>query len=374
MKRHSNRRAFIKNAGLAAAAAGGSATLAAPAIAQSAPELKWRLTSGFPKSLDTIYGGAERFAKQVSEMTDGKFQIQVFASGEIVPTPGVVDAVQNATVEMAHTIVYYYFGKDPTFAFGGAVPFGLNARGQNAWAYYGGGNQLMNEFFAKFKMIGFPCGNTGAQMGGWWRKEINSVEDMKGVKFRVGGFAGAVLSKLGVVPQNIPGSDIYPALEKGTIDAAEWVGPYDDQKLGFDKVAKFYYYPGWWEGGAQVHLLVNDEKWASLPKAYQAIVQNAAAHVNVDMQAQYDALNPKALRELVGRGVQLRAFSPQILEACFEAANQTYAEMSAKNENFKKVYESMKAFRNEENLWFQVADGTYDSFMFAQQRAGKLNT
>jgi TRAP-type mannitol/chloroaromatic compound transport system substrate-binding protein len=372
MDRRSNRRSFVKNAGLAAAAVGGSATIAAPAIAQSAPELKWRLTSGFPKALDTIYGGAERFAKAVSEMTDGKFQIQVFASGEIVPTPGVIDAIQNATVEMGHTIVYYYFGKDPTFAFGGAVPFGLNARGQNAWAYYGGGNDLMNEFFAKFKMVGMPCGNTGAQMGGWWRKEIKTVEDMKGVKFRVGGFAGAVLSKLGVVPQNIPGGDIYPALEKGTIDAAEWVGPYDDQKLGFNKVAKYYYYPGWWEGGAQVHLLVNDEKWASLPKSYQAIVQNAAAQVNVNMLAQYDALNPKALRELVGSGVQLRAFSKEILEACFEAANQTYAEMSAKNENFKKIYESMKAFRNEENLWFQVADGTYDNFMFGQQRAGKL--
>ena len=373
MNRRSNRRSFIRNAGLVAAAAGGSATLAAPAIAQSMPELKWRLTSGFPKSLDTIYGGAERFAKAVSDMTDGKFQIQVFASGEIVPTPGVVDAVQSNTVEMAHTIVYYYFGKDPTFAFGGAVPFGLNARGQNAWAYYGGGNELMNAFFAKFKMVGFPAGNTGAQMGGWWRKEIKTVEDMKGVKFRVGGFAGAVLSKLGVVPQNIPGGDIYPALEKGTIDAAEWVGPYDDQKLGFDKVAKFYYYPGWWEGGAQVHVLVNDERWNSLPKHYQAVVQNAAAHVNVDMLAQYDKLNPQALRELVGRGVQLRSFSPQILEACFEAATQTYAEMSEKNADFKKVYESMRAFRNEQYLWMQVADGTYDNFMYGQQRAGKLN-
>jgi len=368
-----NRRSFIKNAGLITAAAGGSATLAAPAIAQSAPELKWRLTSGFPKALDTIYGGAERLAKIVGEMTDGKFQIQVFASGEIVPTPGVIDAIQNNTVEMAHTASYYYFGKDPTFAFGAAVPFGLNSRGQNAWFYYGGGNDLMNEFYSKFKIVAFPSGNTGAQMGGWWRKEIKTVEDMKGVKFRVGGFGGAVISKLGVVPQNIPGGDIYPALEKGTIDAAEWVGPYDDQKLGFDKVAKFYYYPGWWEGGATLHCMINQDKWNELPKAYQAILKTAAAQVNVDMQAQYDYLNPKALRELVGRGVQLRAFSPEILSACFEAANQTYAEMSAKNESFKKVYESLKAFRNESFLWGQVADGTFDSFMFAQQRAGKLN-
>jgi TRAP-type mannitol/chloroaromatic compound transport system substrate-binding protein len=373
MNRRSNRRSFIKTAGVAAVAAGGSATIAAPAIAQSSPELKWRLTSGFPKALDTIYGGAERFAKAVSEMTDGKFQIQVFASGEIVPTPGVVDAVQNNTVEMAHTASYYYFGKEPTFAFGAAVPFCLNSRGQNAWFYYGGGNELMNEFYAKFKMIGFPAGNTGAQMGGWWRKEIKTVEDMKGVKFRVGGFGGAVLAKLGVVPQNIPGGDIYPALEKGTIDAAEWVGPYDDQKLGFDKVAKYYYYPGFWEGGATLHAFVNLDKWNELPKSYQAIIRTAAAYANVDMQAQYDALNPKALRELVGRGVQLRAFSPEILSACYDAAQQTCAEMSEKSADFKKVFESVKAFRNEEYLWFQVADGTYDNFMFGQQRAGKLN-
>jgi TRAP-type mannitol/chloroaromatic compound transport system substrate-binding protein len=367
-----DRRRFIKNAGLLAGAAAGSATVAAPAIAQSMPELKWRLTSGFPKSLDTIYGGAERFAKMISEMSDGKFQIQVFASGEIVPTPGVIDAVQNATVEMAHTASYYYFGKDPTFAFGAAVPFGLNSRGQAAWFDYGGGTDAMNEFYAKFKIVGFPCGNTGAQMGGWWRKEIKTVEDMKGVKFRVGGFGGTVLSKLGVVPQNIPGGDIYPALEKGTIDAAEWVGPYDDQKLGFDKVAKFYYYPGWWEGGATLHCFVNSDKWNELPKAYQAMIKTAAGWTYKDMQAQYDALNPKALRDLVGKGVQLRAFSPEILSACYDAAVTTYAEISAKNEAFKKVYESMKAFRNEEYLWQQVADGTYDNFMYGQQRAGKL--
>jgi TRAP-type mannitol/chloroaromatic compound transport system substrate-binding protein len=368
-----NRRAFIRNAGLAAGGAAGSVALAAPAIAQAMPELKWRMTSGFPKSLDTLYGGAERFAKAVGDMTDGKFQIQVFAAGEIVPTPGIVDAIRNNTVEMAHTASYYYFGKDPTFAFGSTVPFGLNSRGLNAWFYYGGGNDLMNEFYGKFKIVGFPCGNTGAQMGGWWRKEINTVADMKGVKFRVGGFGGAVLSKLGVIPANIPGGDIYPALEKGTIDAAEWVGPYDDERLGFDKVAKFYYYPGWWEGGTTLHLFVNSDQWNSLPPAYRAVIKSAAGWANVDMQAQYDAVNPKALRDLVSKGVQLRPFSPEILSACFDAAVATYGEMSAKNADFKKVYESMKAFRNEEFLWLQVADGTYDNFMYGQQRAGKLN-
>ena len=366
-----DRRSFIKKAGLIAGGAAAT-TVAAPAIAQSMPDLKWRLTSAFPKSLDTLYGGAERFAKIVGELTDGKFQIQTFASGEIVPTPGIVDAVQNATVEMAHTASYYYFGKDPTFAFGTCIPFGLSSRAENAWWYYGGAIDLMNKFYQKFNFIAFPAGNTGTQMGGWWRKEINTLDDLKGVKFRVGGFGGAVLAKLGVIPANIPGGDIYPSLEKGTIDAAEWVGPYDDEKLGFYKVAKYYYYPGWWEGGTTLQTFINLDKWNELPPAYQAAIKTACAAVNVDMQAQYDALNPAALRRLVSGGAQLRAFSPEILSACFDAAEQTYAEIGAKNADFKTMYNSLKPFRNEEFLWLQIADGTYDNFMYGQQRAGKL--
>ena len=366
-----DRRSFIKKAGLAAGGVAAT-TIAAPAIAQSMPELKWRLTSAFPKALDTLYGGAERFAKLVGDLTDGKFQIQAFASGEIVGTAGLVDAVQNNTVEMGHTASYYYFGKDPTFAFGSTVPFGMSSRGLNAWWYYGGAIDLMNAFYKKFNIFGLPCGNTGCQMGGWWRKEINTVEDMKGVKFRVGGFGGAVLSKLGVIPANIPGGDIYPALEKGTVDAAEWVGPYDDEKLGFYKVAKYYYYPGWWEGGTTLHLFVNLDQWNTLPALYQSVIRSAAATINVDMQAQYDAANPAALRRLVAAGAQLRPFSQEIMSACFDAAQQTYAEMSANNPDFKTMYESMHAFRNEQALWFQVAEDTYHNFMATQQRAGKL--
>src|SRR4051794_23315439 len=234
------RRQFLRAAGLAAAAS----LVAKPAVAQSMPELKWRLTSSFPKSLDTIYGAAEVFAKAVAEATDNKFQIQVFAGGEIVPGLQAADAVQSGTVEMSQTASYYYFGKDPTFAFGTAVPFGLNARMENAWMHFGGGMELMNEFYKKFNIYGIPAGNTGAQMGGWFRKEVKEVADLNGLKFRVGGFAGTVLARLGVVPQQIAGRDIYPALEKGTIDAAEWVGPYDDEKLGFNKIAPFYYFPG----------------------------------------------------------------------------------------------------------------------------------
>jgi TRAP-type mannitol/chloroaromatic compound transport system substrate-binding protein len=360
------RRQFLQAATVGAA----STAVAAPAIAQSMPELKWRLQSGFPKSLDTIYGAAEVISKYVSEATDGKFQIQPFAAGEIVGTPQVADAVGNGTIEMGHTCSYYYFGKDPTFSLGTAAPFGLNARQQNAWLYHGGGNDLLNEFFAKHNMYGMPAGNTGVQMGGWFRKEIKTVEDLKGLKMRIAGIAGMVLAKLGAVPQQIPGGDIYPSLERGTIDAAEWVGPYDDEKLGFSKVAPYYYYPGFWEGGPSIHLFINSTKWKELPKAYQTILTAASGYANNDMLAKYDARNPAALRRLLGAGTQLRPFSPEILEAAYKATNEVFEEVSAKNADFKKISDSIRAFRNEEYLWFQVAEYAYDTFMIRARARG----
>jgi len=334
----------------AASAAGVAAGFPAPAIAQGAPEIKWRLTSSFPKSLDTIYGAAEALSKQVAELTDGKFQIQVFAAGEIVPGLQAADAVANATVECCHTASYYYIGKDPTFAFGTAVPFGLNCRQMNAWTYIGGGIDLLNEFHKKFNLYGLPAGNTGAQMGGWFRKEIKSIEDLKGLEMRIAGLAGQVLAKLGVVPQQIVGGDIYPALEKGTIDAAEWVGPYDDEKLGFHEVAQVYHYPGWWEGGPMLHLLVNLDKWNALPKSYRAALFNAAAHANHWMMAEYDTQNPQALKRLLAAGALLRPFPTEVMQACYNAAEELYAELAAKNADFKKIHDSVMAFRNDAYL------------------------
>ena len=360
------RRDFLK-----VSAAGAAATaVASPAIAQSLPEVKWRLTSSFPKSLDTIYGGAEQVAKYVSEMTDGKFQIQVFAAGEVAPGLQALDATSNGTVEMSHTVSYYYVGKDPTYAIFASVPFGLNARQQNSWLYAGGGNELANEFFKKANVIGFPCGNTGTQMGGWFRKEIKTVADLSGLKFRIGGIAGQVLQKVGVVPQQLAGGDIYPALEKGTIDAAEWVGPYDDEKLGFAKVAKYYYYPGFWEGGPTVHAFVNLDKWNALPKAYQAILTNATINANTWMAARYDMVNPAALKRLVAGGTQLRPFTNEVLEACLKATNELWAEISAKNADFKKTIDAMQAYRSDEYLWWQVAEYTFDSFMIRSRTRG----
>jgi TRAP-type mannitol/chloroaromatic compound transport system substrate-binding protein len=363
------RRSFIKQAGTASAGVA-AAALAVPALAQTAgmPEVKWRLTSSFPKSLDTIFGAADTISKTVAAATGGKFQIQVFAAGEIVPGLQALDAVQNGTVECCHTAPYYYFGKDPTFAFACAIPFGMNARQQNAWMYEGGGQKLMADFFKEYNIVAFPAGNTGAQMGGFFRKEVKTVADMKGLKMRIGGFAGTVMAKLGVVPQQIAGGDIYPSLEKGTIDAAEWVGPYDDEKLGLGKVAKFYYTPGWWEGGPELDLFVNQAAWGKLPKEYQAILEAACAYANVIMLARYDSRNPAALRRLIASGVQLRQWPRPVLEASYAAANEVYAETSAKNAKFKAVYEPWKTFRDEQIRWFGVAEQGFDSFMASTLR------
>jgi TRAP-type mannitol/chloroaromatic compound transport system substrate-binding protein len=353
------RRQFLTAAGAGAALA----AIAKPAIAESMPTLRWRLTASWPKSLDTIYGACESISKYVSEATDGKFQIQPFAAGEIVPALQVLDAVQNGSVEMGHTCTYYYTGKDPTWALFCATPFGLNSRQQNAWFYDGEGTKLIDAFASKSNVKCLLAGNTGCQMGGWANKELKEPADLKGLKFRMGGWAANTLQKLGVIPQQIAGGDIYPALERGAIDAAEWVGPYDDEKLGIYKVAKFYYYPGWWEGGTALQLLIQSSKWNELPKNYQAILIAAAGYANVEMQARYDARNPPALKRLVAAGTQLRAFSPSIMEACLKASHEVNAETSAVNADFKAVWDSIQAFRNDEYLWWQVAEYTYDSFM-----------
>ena len=362
------RRKFIKTAGVGAVGVAAATGVAAPAIAQGMPSVKWRLTSSFPKSLDTLYGGAELFAKMIGEMSDGKFEIRSFASGEIVPGLQVADAVQNGTVECGQTAAYYFFGKHPAFVFETGLPFTMNQRQYYAWCYHGGGNQLIQEFYKDYNFRSFIFGGTGCQMGGWFRKEIKSMDDMKGLKFRVGGFAGLILQRLGVVPQQIAGGDIYPALEKGTIDACEWVGPYDDEKLGFNKVAKYYYYPGWWEGGPQLDLYANIGEFNKLPKEYQNILEAACWEANTWMVAKYDAQNPAALKRLVGGGTQLRRFSNDMMVAAYKAALQVYDEMGQKSPAFKKIYDNMVKFREDQLVWFQVAEKGYDDFMHTIHR------
>ncbi|MDE2607315.1 MAG: TRAP transporter substrate-binding protein DctP [Burkholderiales bacterium] len=357
-----DRRSALKQAGLAGVLAAG----VAPAVHAQA-SVRWRIASSFPRSLDTIFGAAEVFAEKVKAMSGGRFEVSVHAGGELMPPFGVVDGVQQGTVEAAHTAPYYFFGKDETFAIGGAIPFGLNSRQMSAWTFEGNGLKLMREFYAKYNIVNFACGNTGAQMGGWFRKEVKSLADMKGLKFRVGGFAGKVIERLGGVPQNIPGGEIYQSLEKGTIDAAEWIGPYDDLKLGFHKVAPYYYYPGWWEGGLQLDLYVNQKAFHALSAEHKAIVETAASEAHVVMQARYDARNPGALKQLVAQGAKLRPFPSDLMTVAFRESMALYRELSDRNPNWKKVYADYAKFRSDQNLWFRFTEATFDRFMQSQK-------
>ena len=353
------RRQFIQ----AATAGAAASAIAMPAIAQSNPEVKWRLTSSFPKSLDTIYGGGETLAKMVSELTDGKFQIQVFAAGEIVPGLQALDAVQQGTVEMCHSCSYYYVGKDKTFAFGTAVPFGLNARQMDAWVIGGGGQELLDDFYSDYNVYSFLGGNTGVQMGGWYRKPINTLEDIKGLKIRIAGLGGEILSRMGAIPQQIAGADIYPSLEKGTIDAAEWVAPYDDEKLGFHKVAPNYYSPGWWEPGPAVHFYVNKAEWDKLPKSYQAAFRAASREAHIQMTAMYDHKNPQALARLLSQGVKLQNFSTEIMKKAYDVSRELYAEEAKQNPAWARIYVEFEKYRKSQNAWFSVAEAGFDRFM-----------
>lgn len=359
------RRSFIKNIGMGATASLG--TIVAPALAQSDPTINWRLASSFPKSLDTLYGASDRLTKRVSELTNGRFNIRAFPGGEIVPPFEVMNAVQNGTVEMAHTVSQYFSGIDTTFNFDSGLPFGLNSRQQTAWFARGGGKELLREFFKDYGIINFMGGNTGTQMGGFFRKEVNTLDDLKGLKFRIGGLAGRIFEKLGAVPQQIPAGDVYSALEKGTIDAAEFVGPYDDEKLGFNKVAPFYYAPGWWDAGPQESFYVGIKSWEKLPKEYQAALETATFEVHVLVQAQYDADNPAALARILKNGGKLRWFSKDIMNECFRLSNEMLKDEASKNPKFNKILEPWLRFRNDENQWFSVAEGPMQNFMSSKK-------
>ena len=354
-----DRRSIIKQAGIAGVLAAGIA----PAVHAQAT-VRWRLASSFPKSLDTIFGSAEMFAKTVRALSGGKFEVSVHAAGELMPAFGVVDALQSSTIEMAQTAPYYYTGKNSIFAFGCAVPFGLTARQMDAWMDHGNGRKLMDAFYANYNIKSRSAGNTGTQMGGWYRKEIKTVADLKGLKFRMGGgLFGEAMQKLGVVPQNMPAGDVYQALEKGTLDATEFVGPYDDEKLGFNKVAPFYYYPGWWEGGAELEFFINAKAYAALPAEFQAIVDAATTVAARDMTAKYDAFNPIALKRLVAAKTQLKAFPKEIMDAGYKASMEVFAEQEAKSPVFKKIYQNMRAFQRDQLLWERYSEYHYNRYM-----------
>ena len=357
------RRRFLTQTATAAGA--GLAAIGAPAFAQASPTVKWRMSTSWPKTLDTIYGSAEELGKRVAQLTDGKFEIRVFAGGEIMPAPQSMDGVSNGTVECNHTLSTYFIGKNTALTFDTGLSYGLNARQNNAWLMYGGGLPLVREVYKKYNIINFTCGNVGVQMGGWYRKEIKSLADLKGLKIRIGGIGGMVLSKLGAVPQQIPPSDIYSSLEKGTIDAAEWIGPYDDEKLGLNKVAPFYYAPGWFEGSASITTMVNDKAFAALPPAYQAAFEVACNEQTLKMLANYDAKNPEALRKLIGGGAKVNLFTKDVMDATYQASQDLWKELSEKNPDFAAIFPEWQKFQQSEASWFRLAEATLDNYTFA---------
>ena len=342
----------------------GSEQKGAPISSQK--KVKWRLVSSFPRSLDTLFGSAEVLANRIREITGGNFDIRVFPAGELVGGLEVLDAVQQNSVQMGHTASYYYIGKNPALAFDCCVPFGMTARQQTAWLHQGGGLELTRKLFADFNIINFPAGNTGVQMGGWFNKEIHSLADMQGLKMRIPGIGGKVMANMGVAVQTLAGGEIYTALERGAIDATEWVGPYDDEKLGFHKVAKYYYYPGWWEPGPSLSFYVNQKAWASLSSEYKAIFIAAAKEAEMTMMAKYDTENPKALQRLLQTGIETRPFAKDILDKAHETALALYEQTASSDPEYRKLYQEWKKARTASFGWFGLAENMYGQFAFSK--------
>ncbi|MEY8827679.1 TRAP transporter substrate-binding protein [Sedimentitalea sp. XS_ASV28] len=340
-----------------------ASALATPALAQSSTKVRWRMPTSFPTGLATLYGGATFLAERVAALTDGAFEITPYAGGEIVPPLGVLEAAQNGTVEAGFTAGFYYLGKNPALMFDTGVPFGMSPRQHNAWISQGGGLEMMRELYAEFNVINFAAGNSGAQMGGWYRKPIDTLEDIKGLRIRAAGLVGSVFAELGAVPQSIPGSDLYPAMERGALDAVEFVGPYDDERLGFQKVAKYYYAPGVLELGASICLIANMDAYNELPETFKQVLQAASAEANTEMLARYDSLNIEALRRLIGSGVELRSWSEEIMLAMQAATQKLLDEEASKDARFKDIHDKWKAFRDDQILWSSVNDGAAQTFL-----------
>ena len=363
------RREWLKILGVSSAAfaAGCGEKSGGSTASTSTKKIRWRMASSFPRSLDTLFGSAEVLADRVRAMTNGNFDIRVYPGGELAGSLEVLDSVQQGSVQVGHSASYYYIGKNPALAFECCVPFGMTARQQAAWLHQGGGLELSRKLFSDFNVINFPAGNTGVQMGGWFKREINSLEDMQGLKMRIPGMGGKVMDTMGVAVQTIAGGEIYTALERGAIDATEWVGPYDDEKLGFHKVARFYYYPGWWEPGPSLSFYVNQTAWDSLPKEYQEIFATAAKEAELITQARYDVQNPLALERLLAAGVQTRPFAQDILTQAHTNAVQMYEELASTDPEYRKIYTEWKKSRDASFRWFGTAESAYAQFSFGNK-------
>ncbi len=367
-----DRRGFVRAVAATAAAAGAGASAVACSSPQDAPavhtreRVRWRLTSSFPRGLDLLYGINDRLADRLDQLSGGLFQLRSYPAGELVPGLQVLDAVQQSTVEVGHTASYYYTGKNPAFAFEIGMPFGLVASQQLAWLYRGGGLELMREVLADFNATTFPAGSTGSQMGGWFKNEVNSLDDLQGLKMRIPGIGGEVMSRLGVTVQVIAGGDVYPALERGAIDATEWAGPYDDEQLGFHEIVKNYYYPCWWEPGPTLSFYVNRDRWRELSSEYQAMFESATTEVAARMTGSYEALTPPALQRLLAAGVQLRPFSDDVLNAAYDRSFELFEENAAADAGYRKIYDSWRAVRKGAFHWYGSSARAYADFILSR--------
>lgn len=351
------RRDFLKtvaSGALATAAAAPSAALAA------SDRYNWKMVTTWPPNMPILQQGAERFAKEIEKMSDRRFRIRVYAAGELIPAMQTFDAVSQGTVEMGHGAAYYWAGKVPAAQFFTAVPFGMNAQGMNAWLYSGGGLELWRDLYKSFNLVPFPMGNTGVQMGGWFRKPIKSVKDLKGLKMRIPGLGGKVMAEAGVNPVLLAGGEIYTALERGTIDATEWIGPFHDLRMGLHRAAKYYYYPGWHEPGPTLELTINSKAWSELPEQYQIMVENAAASANNWMLSEFEARNPEALRELKEKHkINVLPFPDDVLKTLKQLTQKTLDAEAASDQDFKRIYQAYKTFRANNDAWGDISEAAY---------------
>ena len=330
------------------------------AVAGAGPKLKWKMVTTWPSNFPGLGTGASHLAALIGQLSGGRLEVKVFGAGELVPALEVFDAVASGTAELGHGAAYYWKGKSEAAQFFGAVPFGMNAQEVNGWLYSGGGLELWQELFAPFGLRPEPAGNTGVQLGGWFRKEIRSIADLKGLKMRIPGLGAEVLKRAGGTPVNLPGGEIFTALQTGAIDATEWVGPYNDLAFGLHTVAKHCYYPGWQEPGSVLECLINQRAYDALPDDLKAVVTGACRIVNNDMLAEYTARNPVALKSLVEEhGVSVRPFPDDVLATLKRHSQDVVAEIAAKDALAKRIYDSYTAFAAGARAYHDVSELAY---------------
>ncbi len=355
-----DRRDFLKRTAVTAAGAAAAAAFSPSPARAGEKKIKWRMVTSWPPAFPILQTGAERFSRRVEEMSGGRLSIHVFAGGELVPGLGVFDAVSQGSVQCGHSAAYYWAGKCPAAQWFTSVPFGLDAQGMNTWMYYGGGLKLWEEVYSTFNLVPRPAGNTGVQMGGWFNRKIRSMADFKGLKMRMPGLGGKVLSKAGGVVVLLPGGEIYTSLERGVIDATEWVGPAHDMRMGFQRVAKYYYTPGWHEPGSTIELMFNKKAYDALPVDLKAIVDTAAAELNIGMLSEFEAENAKALKKLrTDKKVKILSFPPEVLAELKRLATETLKEVTANDPLAAKVNREFQAFRQQLSGWSNISEKEY---------------